>query len=87
MHQPILKNTENSTFGVFKSGEKYMVLTLDVYTIIFEYCYPNFSLKHLNVIDYMNLIISIGGTIYITVHDVEERNSTKPMLVIGEVPC
>lgn len=26
MHQPIQKNTENSTFGVFKSGAKYMVV-------------------------------------------------------------
>lgn len=26
MHQPIQKDTENSTFGVFKSGQKYMVV-------------------------------------------------------------
>eukprot|EP00105_Crassostrea_gigas_P004833 XP_011418178.1 PREDICTED: heat shock 70 kDa protein 12A [Crassostrea gigas] len=49
MHQPIQKNTENSTFGVFKSGAKYMVVDAG------------------------------GGTIDITVHEVQENGKIKEL--------
>lgn len=49
MHQPIQKDTENSTFGVFKSGQKYMVVDAG------------------------------GGTIDITVHEVQENGTLKEL--------
>lgn len=56
MYLPIHKDSENSNYGVFKSGEKYMVV--DAGGII---TYLNFlSLnKHFNVFDFKLLFLSI----------------------------
>lgn len=55
MHLPIHKDSDNSNYGVFKSGEKYMVV--DAGGII---TYLNFlSLNTFNVFDFKLLFISI----------------------------
>lgn len=39
MHQPVQKDNENSTFVIFKSGEKYMVVDAGGNDWIFHNCF------------------------------------------------